>query len=472
MSAEPHLDKQEQAADRMFSRLTQEGFSRHFAQRFVDSFSPDHAMDVMMSMLEVSAKRSRELGHDEYELMYRRLTETKELPHDVLPSIWKAVARFDCADRADVEKHTSQSLSIARFEAAWPMMQAALASSTAVASVQDPVPRQELEPSRAFLARIARGLYVDCLCSKPVQRLALENPEAGDWKSAPPFEASLETAGGLSFQLRIGFDSRLGEREDWVFESESVVNVEADIEGVYIDVEAVATTARVERLADEVRESFLRLHTILNGWMEVPEPELSSETESVSSFEAPGPVRPAVWRWALQVVFPSRGTSRPPVLNSLRTAFDLESLAASATHQSVRLMLAVAAVESLVTTGGSIGDRFENRVAVLLASDPRERPRWSEFARKIYDDRSRFVHGDSSPLTRERADDALLLMRECIRSYLFRVQFANALRGVESDLSKERIVQDLDTDMRGGQMTDTGFSVRRALRRTAKIDVL
>jgi hypothetical protein len=93
------------------------------------------------------------------------------------------------------------------------------------------------------------------------------------------------------------------------------------------------------------------------------------------------------------------GTKMTELERSRHNAIHLLIEADTTTNDAVSVALSVAAVEALLCDGTAIADQFSQRAAVLLETERHQRSSAMDQLKKLYNERSRTLHGDSMQST-------------------------------------------------------------------------
>jgi hypothetical protein len=91
---------------------------------------------------------------------------------------------------------------------------------------------------------------------------------------------------------------------------------------------------------------------------------------------------------------------------SVQNAVQLLAESDKTTNDAISVALSVAAVEALLCDGTAIAEQFSQRGAVLLEAERHRRPVATEQLKKLYNERSRTLHGNSLASTTSMRQDA------------------------------------------------------------------
>lgn len=101
-------------------------------------------------------------------------------------------------------------------------------------------------------------------------------------------------------------------------------------------------------------------------------------------------------------------------------------------NSAIGLALSITAVEAILgSRSEGIAQRLGEMVAVLLEPDPQQRPLAVKFIKRLYDDRSRVLHGESLNREQESVRKGRLVAAAVLMAFIQRLRF---LRGMSDEL--------------------------------------
>jgi len=154
---------------------------------------------------------------------------------------------------------------------------------------------------------------------------------------------------------------------------------------------------------------------------------------------------------------PSKG-KMPQLEKSCQNAVHLLIEADKTTNDAVSMCLSVAAVEALLCDGTAIAEQFSQRAAVLLETERHQRSIATERLKKLYNERSRTLHGDGMEGTRSTRQIARRLASGVIAAV---VQWQDHRRKTGDTPERQSFVAELKEVTMSGQSVvgiDPGLS--------------
>lgn len=156
-------------------------------------------------------------------------------------------------------------------------------------------------------------------------------------------------------------------------------------------------------------------------------------------------------------------TKRDTILGRIRNAVILNTESAQMPHDGLALAVCMSAIEALLGKKGTdISRTMAEHIATLLEPDSRERPNAVRFVKKLYDERSRILHGEKVFGERALRDQARILFTAVLKAIVERSNFLRRV-GVDMETPDGLFAELSDSKFGAGQLAGVSDSVGRRL---------